>query len=126
MNTQLWPPNQTQKDGFTIVELLIVIVVIAVLATITIVAFTNLQTRAKSSVTKADLSNLDKKLYTYMIGHETAPGSIASMQANGFGATNKMTLNDGTSSTPRASSRVTPMNDNVGLIIDSIRHYRLG
>ena len=42
----------TQKrTGFTIVELLIVIVVIGILAAITIVAFNGIQTRAKNTQT---------------------------------------------------------------------------
>lgn len=37
------------KSGFTIVELLIVVVVIAILAAITIVAYNGIQNRAKKS-----------------------------------------------------------------------------
>ena len=45
-----------KQKGFTIVELLIVIVVIAILAAITIVAFNGIQQRAKNSAIQADLS----------------------------------------------------------------------
>ena len=44
-------------QGFTIVELLIVIVVIAILAAITIVAFSGVQNRANDSAVQADLRN---------------------------------------------------------------------
>lgn len=50
----------TTSRGFTIVELLIVIVVIAVLAAITVVAFNGVQDRSKASKVSADLSNLVK------------------------------------------------------------------
>ena len=43
--------NRNQKSGFTIVELLIVIVVIGILAAITIVSFNGVQTRAKTTST---------------------------------------------------------------------------
>jgi prepilin-type N-terminal cleavage/methylation domain-containing protein len=43
----MWVKNK--KAGFTIVELLIVIVVIGILAAITIVAYNGVQTRAKST-----------------------------------------------------------------------------
>ena len=48
--------------GFTIVELLIVIVVIAVLAAITIAAYTGVQNRANDSSVQADLRTISKKL----------------------------------------------------------------
>lgn len=51
-----------KQTGFTIVELLIVIVVIAILATISIVAYNGIQDRANDTAVKSDLSNLAKKI----------------------------------------------------------------
>ena len=48
--------------GFTIVELLIVIVVIAILAAITIVAYTGIQQRAKQSSLQSQLSSTAKQI----------------------------------------------------------------
>ena len=48
--------------GFTIVELLIVIVVIAILAAITIVAFNGIQSRAADSSAQQDLATFHKKV----------------------------------------------------------------
>lgn len=50
------------KKGFTIVELLIVIVIIAVLAAITIVAYNGVQNRANDTVIQSDLDSLNKKI----------------------------------------------------------------
>jgi prepilin-type N-terminal cleavage/methylation domain-containing protein len=52
-----WAARQTDK-GFTIVELLIVIVVIAVLAAITIVAYNGVQNRTNDTAVMSDLRNL--------------------------------------------------------------------
>ena len=51
--------------GFTIVELLIVIVVIAILAAISIVAYTGIQQRARDSERKADLAAIAKAVELY-------------------------------------------------------------
>jgi prepilin-type N-terminal cleavage/methylation domain-containing protein len=55
--------QQTQK-GFTIVELLIVIVVIGILAAITIVSYGTIQERARVSRASADLQTLAKAIKT--------------------------------------------------------------
>lgn len=52
---------QTKSRGFTIVELLIVIVVIAILAAITIVAYNGIQNRAKTSSNQSAANSMIKK-----------------------------------------------------------------
>lgn len=56
---------QKKQKGFTIVELLIVIVVIGILAAITIVAFNGVQTRAKYSKISQDLKSMQKLIEIY-------------------------------------------------------------
>lgn len=50
------------QGGFTIVELLIVIVVIGILAAITIVAYNGIQNRANDNAVRSDLTNFAKKI----------------------------------------------------------------
>lgn len=59
--------------GFTIVELLIVIVVIAILAAISIVAYRGVQDRANASSASARVTQVATKLKLYYVEHESYP-----------------------------------------------------
>ena len=68
-----------QKQGFTIVELLIVIVVIAILAAISIVAYNGIQTRAENNKTISAVA-----AYTRAITVYAADNSIYPVPAQNF------------------------------------------
>ena len=72
------------KQGFTIVELLIVIVVIAILAAITIVAYNGIQARAKNGNTQSTIAQLKKLVETYNAQTGTYPstGSLNSVYSD--------------------------------------------
>lgn len=57
--------KRVAAKGFTIVELLIVIVVIGILAAITIVAFNGVQQRAKYTTMKQDIASIEKVIQMY-------------------------------------------------------------
>lgn len=65
--------NKTR--GFTIVELLIVIVIIAILAAITIVAYNGIQNRANNTAVQSDMKNTYNKLLQYRIINDTVPAN---------------------------------------------------
>lgn len=65
------------RSGFTIVELLIVIVVIAILAAITIVAYNGVQTRARDSARTSDVRAIQKALELYKAEHGRYPARVA-------------------------------------------------
>ena len=73
-----------KQRGFTIVELLIVIVVIGILAAITIVAYNGLQDRANDTAVKNDLSTIAKKLELYKVINERYPYGTTEITNLGF------------------------------------------
>ena len=68
--------NQVRQSGFTIVELLIVVVVIAILAAITIVSYNGITTQANASAAKATASTFQKKAELYYAEHSRYPVSF--------------------------------------------------
>lgn len=74
--------KQLRSSGFTIVELLIVIVVIGILAAITIVAYGGIQARARDSLRKNDIDTITKALELYYIDNGKYPLSGGSTAIN--------------------------------------------
>jgi prepilin-type N-terminal cleavage/methylation domain-containing protein len=66
-------PAQIKQNGFTIVELLIVIVVIAILATISLVVYNGVQKRAKNSQIQAAVVSYAKSLKLYAVDNGALP-----------------------------------------------------
>ena len=72
-------------SGFTIVELLIVIVVIGILAAITIVAYNGVQNRANDTIVQSDMRNLMAKIKEYETVNGALPGTGGSGGITGIG-----------------------------------------
>ena len=91
--------NQTGKNsGFTIVELLIVIVVIGILAAITIVAYNGVQNRAKKTSAEAIANTVRKKAETFnsiQSYYPTTAGTTATGDKVGFGDLDESKLDGG-------------------------------
>lgn len=68
----------TRFSGFTIVELLVVIVVIGILASITIVSYTGVSDRAKKAALQSDMANSTIKLKSYQVQYGSYPTSLDS------------------------------------------------
>lgn len=60
-----WAPSSRYNAGFTIVELLIVVVVIAILAAITVVSFNGIQQRAQQSAVQASVKDASTRILAY-------------------------------------------------------------
>ena len=70
-------PLRSSRSAFTIVELLIVIVVIAILAAISIVAYNGIQERARSAAIKSDLAQVSKQLKIFQATNGKYPTTIS-------------------------------------------------
>jgi len=64
-------------QGFTIVELLVVVVLIAILAAITIMAFNGIQKRAQTAAVSTGLNQASKKVKLYQVDYSAYPVTLA-------------------------------------------------
>jgi len=78
---------EQKRTGFTIVELLIVVVVIAILAAITIVAYNGIQNRTYDSAVQQDINNFVKKISLYQGEFGVYPTTDAQLGPLGIGVT---------------------------------------
>ena len=78
----------TKERGFTIVELLIVIVVIGILAAISIVAYNGVQNRAKASSGQNLASQIAKKAELFNTSESSYPTHAVFIANNGGGTAN--------------------------------------
>lgn len=106
-------------SGFTIVELLIVIVVIAILAAISVVAYTGIQNRAKNVQVQSDIRQVAGLIEMYRAEHGAYPstGSISSVYSdNNCHLAVDSDGYRGTNWVPDMSSYVATLPQNPGLI----------
>lgn len=80
MYTKRW----AKQSGFTIVELLIVIVVIAILAAITIVAYNGIATRATNTSMSSSASQVVKVISGYVAEKGAYPATVQSCVTTGM------------------------------------------
>lgn len=71
-----------KQQGFTVVELLVVIVIIAILAAITIVSYNGITASSMSSVAKLDVSNIAKQMELYRSENGLYPPIVAASGVN--------------------------------------------
>jgi prepilin-type N-terminal cleavage/methylation domain-containing protein len=82
-----------KSKGFSIIELIVVIVVIGILAAITYVFYTNVQSRAVDASVQSDINNMNSSQLQY--GLDTGGSALAYYSGNGRSATLGFTPNGG-------------------------------
>ena len=88
-----------KNKGFTLVEILIVVVILGILAAIVIPQFTDASTQSKVSSCQTTLQSLRSQIELYKIQHNDNPPALATFEAQmtGYTDVNGDTWVDGTS-----------------------------
>lgn len=71
--------TQTKNRGFTLVELLIVIVIIAILTVVSLVAYNGLQNQAKTTAAASAAETVGKKAELYNTEFSKYPATLADL-----------------------------------------------
>jgi type IV pilus assembly protein PilA len=85
-------PSFTRQRGFTLIEILLVVAIIALLAVIAIPQFISYRSQAIDTQLKSDLRNAAVAIEGYFAKHSVYPSSISEIQGYGFQATDGVTL----------------------------------
>jgi general secretion pathway protein G len=72
------------EDGFTLLELMIVMIIIATLAAMAIPAYTRNVVNAKEAVLKADLRMMRDAIGSYTVDKEKAPQTLEDLVTAGY------------------------------------------
>jgi general secretion pathway protein G len=68
----------SSKRGFTLVEILIVVIILGILAAIVIPQFTNASTEARNSNVRSQLQTLRSQIELYKLQHKDVPPALVS------------------------------------------------
>jgi type IV pilus assembly protein PilA len=101
--------NINKESGFTIVELLIVIVVIGILAAITIVAYNGVQSRARTTTAQAQAQEAQNKAEVYAAdtGNGVYPTLAEIDAATGTSALSPKVISMTSATAPDATTQTT-------------------
>lgn len=97
-----------QHKGFTIVEVLIMVCIIAVLATITIFAFGSWRARTATTEVKNALSSLSSSLKNEMVFNNAYPATVPSTYKSSTGVTISYKASSSTSYCASGTSTAIP------------------
>ena len=77
-------PRSVTSSGFTLVELLVVIVVVGILATIALSALLDQRRKGWDAVVESDLRNAATAQHTVLAGADEFAASLPLLEASGF------------------------------------------
>lgn len=65
------------RRGFTVVELLLIIVIISIIAGISMIAYTGVQDRARYATAQTDLAEANKLIHVFYVSHGEYPSTAS-------------------------------------------------
>ena len=86
---QLFKKRMSNRKGFTLVELLVVVAIIGILAAIAVPRFTDATTAAKKAKIQADLRTIDSAIMIYYAANSQYPTNLATLSGVQLAATPK-------------------------------------
>jgi general secretion pathway protein G len=81
MRTRTQSRKRRSEDGFTLIELMVVIVILAILATIVAINVMPSGQKAKITAAKVDISQLEGALNLYKLNYDSYPTTAQGLQA---------------------------------------------
>jgi general secretion pathway protein G len=76
--------SRTAQDGFTLIELMVVVTIILILATIAAGQYQKTVLRAKETKLKAELQVMRRAIYDYTTDKECGPSSLDDLVSNNY------------------------------------------